>query len=76
MKMSDFDAAIQNLEAVENGAYSMQAEWYLALAYLAKEEIDTSKAILDKISQDPEHDNFDEASALLKKWNKLKACDK
>ncbi|TSA37151.1 MAG: hypothetical protein D4R64_06085 [Porphyromonadaceae bacterium] len=47
-----------------------QVEWYTAGCYLKKNDIEKARAILKKISEDPEHNYYDEAIAILKKIGK------
>lgn len=47
-----------------------QVEWFKAGCYLQKKDLDSALAILKKISLDVEHDFYDKASALLKKYGK------
>jgi len=45
-------------------------EWYTAGCYLKKNDIEKARAILKKISEDPEHNYYIEATAILKKIGK------
>lgn len=47
-----------------------QVEWYTAGCYLKKNDIEKARAILKKISEDPEHNYFNEATAILKRIRK------
>lgn len=47
-----------------------QIEWYTAGCYLKKNDIEKARAILKKISEDPEHNYFNEATAILKRIRK------
>lgn len=44
-----------------------QVQWYTAGCYLKQKDFDKTKAILKKISEDPEHNYYNEAIELLKK---------
>lgn len=47
-----------------------QVEWYTAGCYLKKNDVEKARAILKKISEDPEHNYFNEATAILKRIRK------
>jgi len=47
-----------------------QVEWYTAGCYLKKYDIEKAIAILEKISKEPEHNYYNEATAILKKIRK------
>jgi tetratricopeptide (TPR) repeat protein len=47
-----------------------QVEWYTAGCYLKKNDIEKARAILKKISEDPEHNYYNEASTILKRIRK------
>jgi len=47
-----------------------QVEWYTAGCYMKKGDIDKTKAIIKKISEDTEHTYYNEAKGLLKKIEK------
>lgn len=47
-----------------------QVEWYTAGCYLKKNDIEKAQAILKKISADPEHNYYTQATAILKKAGK------
>lgn len=65
---NDPDKALRYFEHWdENSPVFEQVEWYSAGCYLKKNENEKAKAILNKISLDPEHNYFNEASEILKK---------
>jgi len=47
-----------------------QVEWYTAGCYLKKNDIEKARAILKKISEDPEHSYYNEATTVLKRIRK------
>jgi hypothetical protein len=47
-----------------------QVEWYIAGCYLKKTDIEKARAILKKISEDPDHNYYNKATAILKKVGK------
>lgn len=63
----DLTQAIQYLEQLSkgHGNYKEMAEWYLALAYLAKGDEDRAKVLLNEIAQNP-HPYSEEAKKKLK----------
>lgn len=63
-KPSDAISAFGQLET-EAVTYVDHVEWYLALAYLLKEDTDSAKARLQKIAEDPDHDFSKKARQLL-----------
>ncbi len=75
MQQGDYTAALTSLAGVTDGPAVQLSQWYIALCHLALGQIDKAKPILEDISQQPAHDRQAEASALLKKWKKLKECD-
>jgi len=60
-KLNQTDAAIQTFQEIKN---SSSAQWYLALAYLKKEETNSAKAVLESLLSDRQFGN--KAEALLK----------
>jgi hypothetical protein len=54
----------------ENSPVIEQVEWYTAGCFLKKSEIEKALVILKKISGDPEHHFYNQASAILKKSGK------
>ncbi|MFA5814823.1 MAG: hypothetical protein WC865_04305 [Bacteroidales bacterium] len=54
----------------DNSPIYEQVEWYTAGCYLKKNDIEKASAILKKISEDPEHNYYIEATAILKRIGK------
>ena len=50
----------------QNSPVIEQVEWYSAACYLKKNEIEKAKAIFKKISEDPAHNYYKDATAFLK----------
>jgi len=51
----------------ENSPVYEQVEWFTAGCYFKKNDIEKTKVILRKISEDPEHNYYNDAADLLKK---------
>lgn len=71
LKISDTDKALRYFANwdTDSPVYE-QVEWYLAGCYLLKRENEKARAILNKISADPEHKHFNDATAILKRMRK------
>ena len=62
--------AISLLKAIitrQDLRFKEPAEWYLALAHLQSDDLDTSQQVLQQIIDKPTHGYFEKAQALLKK---------
>ncbi|MCX6223201.1 MAG: tetratricopeptide repeat protein [Bacteroidia bacterium] len=67
MFTGDPDKALRYLGKLDISSLNYdQVEWYSAGCYLKKNDIEKAKAILKKISADPEHSYYNEATAMLK----------
>ena len=67
-------SAIKKFKAIieQNNAFVPQAEWYLALAYLKKNDLENCEKQLQNIQTKSQHDYSSEASKLLDEMRKLK----
>lgn len=67
-KLDDFDAALysfkKTIETDESGIYHANANWYLALCYLKKDNPEKTKHHLQNIQQGDDY--FDEAQKLIR----------
>lgn len=63
----ELDQSIKYLESVSNGNSNNKevAEWYLAQAYLAKDDERKANDLLRRIAQNPQHPYTDKAEELL-----------
>ncbi len=60
------DAAVHLEEAVAlNGDHKQDAEWYLALAYLAEGKVNKTENIIKQITNQPKHYYYEQARNLL-----------
>jgi thioredoxin-like negative regulator of GroEL len=69
LETGDADKALRyfaNWDDINSPNYE-QVEWYTVESYLMKNDIEKAKAILKKISEDPERTYHNDATAILKK---------
>ncbi|MCB0839710.1 MAG: tetratricopeptide repeat protein, partial [Bacteroidetes bacterium] len=64
MKQDDFDEALHYLNRITDGPYSQLGQWYTALSYLALNRTEEARVILEKIAQNPTHDQYKDAGSL------------
>lgn len=73
MKIGDTDKALLYFANWDTSSpIYEQVEWYSAGCYLLQRENEKAKAILNKISAEPEHNYFNKATAILRKIRKDK----
>ena len=67
-KTGDYSNAVILFQQISNGtsAYSFSADWFLALSYLANDQIENGKSQINKIIQSSGHPYIDDAEKLFK----------
>ena len=65
LELGTYDKAIEVFSSIKNQLFVDEAQWYLAMTYLKKDDLINAKAVLKKIETD--NRNYDKAQDLLEK---------
>ena len=73
IEIKDYNSAIALFNSIiSNGQnlYVENAQWYLGLSYLAKDDISSAEKIFIEIAENPDHYYNQQAKSILEKLNK------